>query len=442
MSKSRLVVLGLDGLAWSLARELAMGGVMPRFARLQAERPIIQMDSVIPTVSSVAWSCFATGRNPGRFGVYGFAELTRDFDLHIPDSRDLKCETIWERLAHAGKQVKAFSVPLTHPPRSIPDGWLVSCFLANALGPGEVAPSSALAFLRENGYEIDVDPTVAWKDRGQFLCDLERVLEGRRRTLGALLKRGDWDLLVLHIMETDRICHFLLADYRASETSPWGRAFSEFFGKVDELIGEAAEALPKDTALMILSDHGFCPVLKEVQLNRWLEEEGYLSLGTEVREKGFSAVLPGSRALAMVPGRIYLLTPERWVHGRVSSGEARALRAEIRGRLESLVDPSDGRRLVRHVFFPEELFRGPYVVHAPDLLIDPEDGYDFKAALTPGERFSHSPVTGMHTSYDAHLWFSEPLVCERKPSIVDVPHAVFGALGVEPPPDLDSRRLS
>lgn len=437
--KNRVVALGLDGLSFSLLQKLAAQGIMPHYQALMRSRPAMQMDSVIPTVSSVAWSSFATAKNPGKFGVFGFTELTRAMELHLPDSRDLKSPTIWEILARHGRRVKALSVPLTHPPRSIPDGMLVSCFLANSLGEKEVSPPTVLPFLQQHGYEIDVDPRVAWQDLDRFVEDLKRVLQGRLRTLRALMERDDWDFLFMHVMETDRICHFLLKDY-AEDRQPYADVFREFFAAVDGMVWETVERCPSDCAVVILSDHGFCPVKAEVQMNRWLVQEGYLRLSSDVEQRGFEAIEQGSKAFALAPGRIYLTSAGRWNVAAASEVERSALRAEIAGKLQDWKHPETGQRMVRRVYTPEEVFEGPCMASAPDLMIDPEDGFDFKAALTDGELFTLSPVTGMHTMHDAHVWFSEPCTFAGKPRIFDVPALVFETLGVPLPPDCDALR--
>lgn len=440
--KKRLFVLGLDGLACSLIREFVKKGVMPRFAELISRQPLHEMKSVLPTVSSVAWSCFATARNPGKFGVYGFAEVDQRLSLQLPDSKSLKCRTIWEELDAAGKRVIAVSVPLTHPPRRLVRGTLVSCFLADSLEPGTVTPPSELNFFQSVDYRIDVDPTVAWADRRQFYEDLRSVLAGRRRLMKATLARDDWDLFLMHVMDTDRICHFLLKDYRENQP-PFAELFENFYREVDALVGEAVDQLPVDAALMILSDHGFCPVKKEVQLNRLLMERGWLRMEPGSDALGFDGIQDDSLAFALVPGRIHLLEKGRYRKGGLTTDRRQGLLDELTAFLMDLRDPETGEQVVQGVHRREDVYTGPHVEAAPELLVDPRNGYDFKAMLSQGPAFTNSPVTGMHTLHDAHLWCSEPIeIAPGGGSIIDAPKLVFDFLEVPLPADADARAFA
>jgi len=69
----------------------------------------------------------------------------------------------------------------------------------------------------------------------------------------------------------------------------------------------------------------------------------------------------------------------------------------------------------------EEIFSGPHVDRAPDIVIDPCDGYDLKAKLGAGHLFEKGPRTGMHTYGDAMLLTGRDLVSiSRAESIQDV----------------------
>jgi predicted AlkP superfamily phosphohydrolase/phosphomutase len=422
--RRRVLVLGLDGLSHDLIREFAAKGSMPNFGRAIERFQLVRFDSILPTVSNVAWSCFATARNPGSFGVYGFTELTREMELVVPDSTWLKGETIWEVLARAGKRVVGVSVPNTHPPRRVDGATLVSCFLADRMSPATITPASEYVRFSTVGYEIDVDPTVAWRDRGQFVADLERVFESRRRLMKSYLRRSDWDLFVLHVMDTDRICHFLLKDYREG-TAPFAGVFEEFFRRVDVMVGEALDGLPADCELMILSDHGFCPVRREFQVNRYLVREGFLSVGPEVESRGFAAIADRSRAFSLVPGRLYAMRAGRWACGGVSEEALPALLEDLTRRFLSVRDPETGEAVIERVYRAAEIYSGGEVSRSPDLVLKPRDGYDLKAMLSPGDLFTSSPVTGMHTFDDAHLLYSRPFAAEPGASIVDAPGLLF-----------------
>ncbi|GAI40577.1 unnamed protein product, partial [marine sediment metagenome] len=155
----KVLVIGFDGFPYTLAVRLMEAGVMPNFKSLLAAGSFVQMDSIYPTVSNVAWTCYQTGKNPGKFGVYGFAELTRDFELYIPNSTNCRSKTIPEILSEHGKRVISLGVPGTYPPRPV-DGITVGGFLSPSLEKA-VYPKSVLPDLERTGYMIDINPMEA-----------------------------------------------------------------------------------------------------------------------------------------------------------------------------------------------------------------------------------------------------------------------------------------
>ncbi|MFW6119052.1 MAG: alkaline phosphatase family protein [Planctomycetota bacterium] len=397
----RVIGIGLDGFPYSLAEQMIDEDVMPNLRRLAERGTMKRIKSVFPTVSGVAWSSFQTGKNPGEFGVYGFVELTRDFDLAIPNHTDLKCETLWHRLEDAGKRFAALGVPMTYPTPKL-DGFMVSGFLAPELDERAVSNPGVLETLKQHNYEIDIDPGVAIESPMQFKEDLERVSEARQETALSLLgQEEEWDLFFLHVMDTDRINHFLWKGRRGSEAGEDG-FFWDFYGKLDEFLGRVVETVEDDAEILICSDHGFCELKWEVQLNRWLKNQGYLDYENDPAQ-GYKAIKPGSRAVSLVPGRIHILREEQWDAGCVSDKESEPLRKEIMDKLRAIRHPETGDVVCKQVMKKDEVFRGPHVDDAPDIIVDPCDGYDLKAKLGVGHLFEKGPRSGMHTYEDAML---------------------------------------
>ncbi|MCD6416948.1 MAG: alkaline phosphatase family protein [Planctomycetes bacterium] len=398
----RAVGIGLDGFPFSLAQELMDMGIMPNLRRLAQRGEMKRIRSVFPTVSGVAWSSFQTGRNPAQFGVFGFVELTPDMELAIPNGENLKCETMWHRFSDGGKEFAALGVPMTYPADRL-DGFVASGFLAPSLNERAVSSPDVLKFLKEKDYEIDIDPAVAIRDIEQFKEDLMRVSKARWNTALSLLKdeERDWDMFFLHVMDTDRINHFLWKGRRA-DSDVEDDFFWNFYGWLDEQLGRLMGVLENDAELFICSDHGFCELKWEVQLNRWLKHQGYLKYDNDPK-KGYKAVKPGSRALSLVPGRIHILHESRWDIGEVTDKEYEPLRKELMDKLRAIRHPDSDEVICKQVMKKEEVFEGPYLDRAPDIIIDPCNGYDLKAKLGVGHLFEKGPRTGMHTYEDALL---------------------------------------
>jgi predicted AlkP superfamily phosphohydrolase/phosphomutase len=67
-----VIVLGFDGLDYSVTRGLMEQGRMPNFSALAASGRFSPLATSIPPQSPVAWSTFITGLDPGRHGIYDF----------------------------------------------------------------------------------------------------------------------------------------------------------------------------------------------------------------------------------------------------------------------------------------------------------------------------------------------------------------------------------
>lgn len=434
--RARAIGIGLDGFPYTLAKRFIDEGLMPNLARLAREVRIVQMDSVLPTVSNVAWSAFQTGRNPGAFGVYGFGEVRSDKTLFIPSSEDLRAETIWEILSRAGKSVISLGVPQTFPPRPV-RGILVSGFMTPSLDRA-VYPPSALRMFQDWGYKLDIDPIKARESLDFFKREVVDVFEARRAAFLRLWDRDDWDFLFVHFMETDRVNHFLW--HAVEEGGEDGEFFRRFYARIDGMLGEARARLRPADALVILSDHGFTRLLHEVQLNAWLREQGFLATeGSD--ELAFDAIAPSSIAFAQVPGRIHILRRGIWKGGSVAPEAYEIVRRDLVARLRAFEDPWTGRKIARRVLLREEVFHGPCFGSAPDVVVDPSDGFDLKASLAAVPIFGRGPISGMHTLGDAMLCVCGRDLADRRPVIWDLCPTILEILGVAPPPDLDGRSL-
>src|SRR5262249_7169848 len=72
-AKSRnLLVLGLDGADWGIARPLMDSGRMPNLARLVREGASAKLRTITPALSPVVWTSIATGKLPTKHGILDF----------------------------------------------------------------------------------------------------------------------------------------------------------------------------------------------------------------------------------------------------------------------------------------------------------------------------------------------------------------------------------
>lgn len=437
--RRKVVVIGIDGVPYSFLRQQMASGAMNHFAKLVERGSFRRMNSVIPTVSSVAWSSYMTGKNPGKHNIYGFVDRHPNLlEIFIPISSHMRSETLWEILGKNGIRVVVMNVPVTYPPRQV-NGVLISGFLAPRLERA-VYPQSLCSKLKEMGYRLDVDAWQAHEDKDKFLEDLHHTLERRIETAFYLMDHQEWDFFQVHVMETDRINHFLWEQWESGD-AVYALEFIKFYQKIDRFLGEMGNKLGEDTELIILSDHGFCTLKKEVFVNRWLEEKGYLKL-RDGEKRSLSDIEPGSRAYSLIPGRIFVNLKGREQMGSVDAGKGyEEVRDELIRELPTMVDPDTGERIVKAVLKREELYSGPCFEQAPDLVAVPENGYDLKGNLDQQKLTHKGPLVGMHTFEDAALYVRGREISSEDFSITDLMPTILGLMGVLVPEDVDGSAL-
>jgi predicted AlkP superfamily phosphohydrolase/phosphomutase len=153
----------------------------------------------------------------------------------------------------------------------------------------------------------------------------------------------------------------------------------EMYRRMDDLVGRTLEAIDDDTVLFVMSDHGFKPFRRCVDLNAWLLENGYLALrdGAERPGRTYLADVDWSatRAYALGLAGIFLNVSGREGRGVVPPEEAGTLAREICERLTGLADPATGEPAIREAVTREAVYRGPYRDEAPDVVVGYAVGY-------------------------------------------------------------------
>ncbi|MFO0888397.1 MAG: alkaline phosphatase family protein [Isosphaeraceae bacterium] len=66
----RLVILGLDGATWTVLDPMRRRGLMPNLDSLLTGAAYGTLTSVVPPVTTAAWTTMMTGCNPHRHGVF------------------------------------------------------------------------------------------------------------------------------------------------------------------------------------------------------------------------------------------------------------------------------------------------------------------------------------------------------------------------------------
>ena len=398
--RPRMLVLGLDGLPFTLARDLARSVPLPGLARLTNHPHCRPIRAELPELSPVNWTSFFTAAPPGVHGVFGFTELDPcTYALRTTDFRDVAGPTIFDRLGSRGLFSRVVNLPGTAPVRPI-KGALVAGFNAPDLNSA-VYPPYLKAMLVQAGYRLEADTLRGAKDHDLLLRELDAALHGRRAALDLLWPDLDWDLFVFVLTETDRLFHFLFPAL-LHQNHPLHRECIGLLKRLDRLVADVLDrfdALPGPKRCIALADHGFTELITEVDLNAWLNGRGYLRLaGTPRSELDASCIAPDTAAFALDPGRIYLHTKTRYAGGTLGPDAADRLARTIREELLGLA--FRGEPVFERILLREELYPATPHAHAPDLVCLSRPGYDCKAKFDRKDVFGVFGRSGCHTAHD------------------------------------------
>ena len=225
------------------------------------------------------------------------------------------------------------------------------------------------------------------------------------------------------------------------------------YRRADRLVGKLLERVDDHTLLWVISDHGFRSFRRSVNLNSWLHREGYLA-GDLVGARGDwfeGADWRKSRAYSLGLCGLYINQKGRERCGIVEPGqETRRLKSEITSALLSLKDPATGLSPITEVLDTSEVFRGPYVEDAPDLIVAYREGYRTSWESALGRVTSEVFQDNVRSWSGDHLlrageipgvFFSnKALACDRI-GLEDLAPTLFAAFGFSPPSYMDGKPL-
>lgn len=497
--KRQLIVIGLDGATFDIIDPLIDEGHLPTIADLVSRGTSGRLLSTIPYSTIPAWPSFMTGKNPGKHGVFdffGFAEGER----RLSNSQDIHSPTLWELLSKHGKRSIVMNVPGTYPPPAI-DGIMVSGMLTPA-GAEFTSPPEVKQFLHRvtDGYRINSRASLSGHE---LVEDVQEVTEKQKSAFFALLRREDWDFAMMMFRATDVIQHHFW---------PYHNVVHECYRDVDGCVGQIVGAFP-DATIFLISDHGLQGQHWDFHINKWLIDQGYMSIKegqtigisrweeigrlegraelaeiylhpSRVSRFLFRLGITGHKLRKLVP-RPWWNTLKRWAPPilkaqipasddvgyevdwertkasayQMYARETKAIKimnldaashdgicAELVEKLSDLADPQTGAPIVRRAYRREELYQGPYVEQAPDIVLDLHNGYNITNAFFTDDYVTpRDHVRGCHHQEGILVACGDEIesgrVLHGDASLLDVMPTILHYLRCPVPDDCDGRVL-
>jgi len=224
---------------------------------------------------------------------------------------------------------------------------------------------------------------------------------------------------------------------------------------MDQVLAETVATLDERTILFAISDHGFAPFHRNFHANSWLLENGYLELKPGVRPESV-AYLGGidwqrTRAYAFGINCLYVNLRGRERYGAVSRGvEREELLAELVTKLEAVVDPENGKPVIKHAYRCDQEYRGPHAADGPDLILGYYRGFRGSNESALG-RINESVFDDNQNKWSGcHCMAADEvpgiLVCNRRlkvadPNLLDMAPTFLRLFDLAPSPEMLGRDL-
>ena len=486
----RFLVLGLDGGTFDLLDPLMEAGELPYLRSLIHQGVRAPLRSVYPAKTIPAWYSFATGKDPGELGIYGFTEPDGGPGRSKLVQSFRPAEAIWDRLSRWGAKVGIVNFPL---PSAYPlHGFIVPGMFSDTAPTYPNAVAEEIEAAIGTSYPGELPPYRSL-ERASWIASATESVRQRAEAASALAAHHRPDFLFALFRETDRVehQHWHELSRPVSEIPP---DLLDFWRAVDRACADVDRAFRSGggpAVTLVISDHGHGPIRSELFTNRWLAEQKLLvfrenaelvrrrllsrlllyaekvGVGRRLTQRVADYVRVGRRAAIAdflkggmsfeevadkidwqrtvafsypVPEGIYLnpnnpdLTPAR---------RAEVLR-DIRRRLEAFPEAHI------EVFGPADLYRHGDLARSPSLLIrvdsmrtEPRMDFSYPASFIrdrPGFFYG----SGTHRMDGILIGAGDgiaPQALSAPASLLDLAPTILEGMGLAPPTDLGGRSL-
>jgi len=473
--KKKVVVVGLDGATWNLIRPWAEMGELPTIKKLMDEGNYGILESPLP-VTIPSWACYSTGKNPGKFGAFNWVKIDiKKGTMSAVSYRDIKSKEIWDFLNEYGIKTGVINIPHAFPPKKI-DGFMISGMLAPEKS-NFTYPEKLKKELDKKGYKIHLNHLVN-DNKDECILEVKKLIKMRFEV--AIEKMDEVDFLNLIIYYIDHLQHFLWDDLDLLDV--W-----KYIDIYLKKLWEKMETYNLEYNLILMSDHGFVKSKTKLEFSpvSFLHKENlisykkskyqyFLKFGISINKLSkIAKVLKIYHLHKFIPKKILRSIPDlegnvreegldsiiSWEKSKYisqssfigliySKNRKKEDLFNLKRKLLKIKHPETGEKVIKNIKFKEEIFYGPYLNEAPDLILFPNEGYSIRsgAKLNNDSLFNKGVWNATHKKEGIFLLFGKNIKKlkkkENKASIYDLAPTILAIFGVPIPKDMDGKVLS
>ncbi|MFC2091600.1 alkaline phosphatase family protein [Elusimicrobiota bacterium] len=389
----KFIILGLDGASYSLIGDWIDKGELPNFKRIMDNGYSSVLESTLPFHSAPAWTSLVTGVNPGKHGIYDFFYI-QDNELKPVSSFRRKAPALWNILDEFDIRSIIINVPCTYPPEVL-NGSMITGMMTPSKKSDYTYPDSLKDKLKN--YTLD-----SWwqalpfifhhRDDHRLLKITQDIITQRFTTFFELMKDDSWGLAFLVIRIMDHLQHYL-----------WDNKdiLLNAYKLVDRYVGEVIREYPQAN-IVIVSDHGFrgskgCFFINNFLYNIHLLDFNLrywfvIDMIKKITQKICGSLLKfidmdrlaRNDFFKMISNFFIFNTKKIYTKSKAFSPSASScgifikdknVRDHVIAELKKLKDPCNSNRIVKQIFKKEDIFSGPFLEDAPDIIYIVNDDY-------------------------------------------------------------------
>ena len=417
--RPRTVVFGLDGAHFELLEPRIEAGELPNIEQAVETGITADLESVLPPVTSPNWKAYATGKNPGKLGIFWWENIDVDNRrIYYPQNRKHQHREYWEIFSEH-ERPGVIGVPTTYPPKPIDE--FIIAGAPDGRNEGFAYPEALEdRLIEDHDYQVTIKNELrATPDKAAE--EILEVMETRFTVARELFEEYDLSFLQVTTFYINSLQHYF-----------WDDEYTLRGWKIiDDHLGWF---LDEGHDVVLMSDHGSTAVDTVFHANSWLEQQGYLTLDADAAKlvhrlginrdrllRLLSAFGLQALAVRFAPQFLLDLVPDEqgelpresktsnidWERTDVvASGQGpiyltvdrdadryEQLRTDVIAQLESLTGP-DGRPVATAVHRGEDVYSGEYSNEIPDIVIDQRNGVHIQGSIGRQQIFSNPDDDG------------------------------------------------
>jgi len=435
--KTTILVFGLDGATWKLLNPWLKAGRLPFLQNLIKNGSAATLQSVLPPLTSTAWTTFQTGVNPVKHDIFGF----RHPHGKLYNSDDIRQPKFWEIAAAHGKESAVINMPLTYPIHPF-NGWLVSSFLT--------PPKANFAYplhlqrkLIKLHYQIDLSSNrqgfapekhLGKRSQQRLHEEIAALVASREKAALHIIKQKRWDIFFVLFKATDLSQHFFWDQKETLKT----------YQQIDQAMAKISAAHqathPKaKTNILVISDHGFHPISKyDICLYQLISRLGFLPR----RPNWYLKMLRAGRKICkseIIANFAYPSAPKIFSYGLYWPAATPKTIRDLAAKLTKFT--YKGKKVFQEIRIVNSAYSSrlrllwitnPYFAPNPD----PLSGQLVYRKITSLKAHHYSDMKGIFIAAGPNI--------KRHPKklqldLVDIPGNILRILGISPLPDMDSQ---